>query len=314
MISSLLELRDGVAPSDEMTMNVATSIAHGMVLTDRHGNIARNVEAIALSDFLSNAVRGRLGKLITEVCQVKPNIVQSLRAMHPQQNSSNPHLPKKNQNQAETSTEEGEESFDKAFSRLHDRAAAAVRELDTVELECSKLLEKTPDRKDEVRKLLALCQATVSSFERAKNPGQQLPKPPPPSSSSSSSSTPLDGSDLPPPSPLKRAVSFAPGEMLILQRGKDEGFRTVRVVELIGSETYVVEHEIETTASHITLLAGEEEPIKPGSKVVYKKKNEATIIQVGSADTFDEEGRPSYLVAVRTYTDASRLSRDHPEN
>jgi len=35
----------------------------------------------------------------------------------------------------------------------------------------------------------------------------------------------------------------------------------------------------------------------------------ARVVVVGSADTYDAKGRPSFYLAVKTYTDATRLSR-----
>mmetsp|Transcript_29728 Transcript_29728/g.38327 ORF Transcript_29728/g.38327 Transcript_29728/m.38327 type:complete len:454 (-) Transcript_29728:212-1573(-) len=352
LIGSLLELRDGVTPNHERVIDVAQAIAQRMVITSMNGN------AITLSDFINNAVRGDLGKMIYEVYQVTPNVVNVLRLKMMKKTSKSKvfeDIPDKNNNEEENEEEEEEDDDDdseddyedakaeeeatimkekeeeisKSMTQLHQRAANAMKELEAIEHECSKLLPQTIDKKQEVRKLLALCQSTTLNFEKviSKPPlplsnstpvSETLPNPPktsitPPINQVSQKSNDMDNNDndeLSPPSPLERSVSFAVGELLIFKRDNDEGYRTVQVVDLLGTGTYVVEHEIETTANHLTFPEGFTGPIQKGTKVTYKNKYEARIVQVGSADTFDEQGRPSYLVAVRTYTDADRLSRD----
>ena len=71
--------------------------------------------------------------------------------------------------------------------------------------------------------------------------------------------------------------------------------------------------QVETVAEHVTLPSGERPEnyltLHAGALVKYKGDAPARVVVVGSADTYDAKGRPSFYLAVKTYTDATRLSR-----
>jgi len=108
----------------------------------------------------------------------------------------------------------------------------------------------------------------------------------------------LSGSSSPPP-------PFAVGEFLQYRRANGMA-RTVTVVEVLDGRpiTYGVEYEVVTTAHHVTLAPGQPEgaPIVKHSEVMYKLDNAARVVDANVANQ-------EYVLAVKVYTDASRLSR-----
>jgi hypothetical protein len=95
------------------------------------------------------------------------------------------------------------------------------------------------------------------------------------------------------------------GEFLQYRRANGLA-RTVTVVEVLDGRpiTYGVEYEVVTTAHHVTLAPGQPEgaPIVKHSVVMYKLDNAARVVDANVANQ-------EYVLAVKAYTDASRLSR-----
>lgn len=223
---------------------------------------------------------------------------------------------------------------------LQDRAAAALQELASIEASCGDLLDSTHRRHAGVRQLLAASQAASAAFKRTMEPPtpstpssaeSQVPRPPfaspssPPgyanahAAAAAAAATTHESvppfprknpmaESMPPPEPPKRSSpppTFAVGDFVQYRRANGVGgARTVKVVEVRDDGVYGFEYDVETTAEHLSRPPGSQGgPIQKHDQVLYKLDNAARVVGVDVANQ-------SYSIAVRGFTDASRLSRE----
>ena len=78
----------------------------------------------------------------------------------------------------------------------------------------------------------------------------------------------------------------------------------MKVVEVRDDGVYGFEYDVETTAEHLSRPLGSQDgPIQKHDEVLYKLDNAARVVGV---DVVNQ----SYSIAVKGFTDASRLSRE----
>lgn len=289
MVASLLHVRNGAAPTQQQTMAVAKMLAKNLVYQQRWGY--HNAGVISLNDFVHNAVHGDVGRLISEAHQVSKDVVGSLKAIQIQS--------------LKTTADMGQEMQEAKMEKHHLQEEADDEEEDQTDEE-----DKSIDSSQE-EEFHDCCDAVDEPTKEANSESES-------EESNLDIDSDIERTTEESSSSTNDEHKFQLGEMLIFKRPQDESCRTVKVVELIEGGKYAVEHEVETTANHIVLVPHQDRVVAPssqilqkGSQVVYKKEFEARVLEVGSAYTFDEEGRPSYLIAVKTITDESRLSREN---